>query len=73
MFPPFITLEVNVTELPSQIELSKSFDVILILTGKFDNTVVEIVLDVSGEPAAQIASEVSITLTTSLLFKLDNE
>lgn len=62
-----VGVAVKVTELPEQI--ADPVDVILTDAGTIGETVTVIKLDVAGEPVAQIALDVIITLTTSPLFK----
>jgi hypothetical protein len=59
---------VNVTDVPEQI----AEDVELIITdaGPGGTTVIEIELDVAGEPVAQLKLDVMITVTTSPLIKV---
>jgi hypothetical protein len=65
--PPLVGVAVNVTEVPAQIVLSASDELILTLTGKFAFTVVVIVFDVAGFPVVHASLEVRITFTWSPL------
>ena len=60
-----VGIAVKVTEVPAQIVLSASEELILTLTGKFAFTVVVIVFDVAGFPEVHTSLEVNTTFTTS--------
>ena len=61
--PPFVGVAVKVTLVPAQTILSKSFEAMLTLTGRFGFTVVVMALLVAGLPVAQVAVEVIATVT----------
>ncbi len=68
MVPPFVGVAVNVTDVPSQIVLSRSLDVIVTLAGWFALTVVVMLFDVAGDPVKHgVAFDVITTVTTSPL------
>ena len=60
---------VKVTEVPLHIGLTEG-DMVT-LTGRFGLTISVMVDDVAGEPAAQVALEVSTQVTASLLLNAD--
>jgi hypothetical protein len=66
--PPFVGVAVNVTDVPGQILLALGVTVTN-GTGAGSTVIVFSSLAVAGE--AQVALEVSITFTTSLLFKVE--
>jgi hypothetical protein len=63
--PPLVGVAVKVTGVAAQTELVEAS--IETLTGRLEFTVIVTVLDVAGLPVAQVASEVRITVTWSLL------
>lgn len=60
----------NITLVPAQIVLPAALDKMLTLAGRFGFTVIVIVFDVAGEPVAQVAFDVMMTLTMSPLFNV---
>ena len=66
--PPFVGVAVKVTLVVAQIGLT-GFAEMLTLAGSSGFTVIVIGFDVAGEPVAQVAFDVIITVTTSPLFK----
>jgi hypothetical protein len=60
-----VGIVVNVTGIDAQTGLAEAR--IETLTGRFGLTVIVTVFDVAGLPVAQVASEVRITVTWSLL------
>jgi hypothetical protein len=63
--PPFVGVAVKVTGMVAQTGLAEAM--IDTLTGRLEFTVIVTVFDVAGLPVAQVASEVRITVTWSLL------
>lgn len=65
MVPPLVGVAVNVTDVPAQIILSASLEVIATLTGRFGFTVMVMVLLVAGLPVAHgVILEVISTVTS---------
>ena len=62
--PPFIAVAVKVTEVPEQTGLAEAATETL--TGINGFSTMMIVLDVAGEPVAQVSFEVSLQVTMSL-------
>ena len=60
-----VGVAVKVTEVPEQTGLAEA--AIATLTGKFGLTVMVTVLEVAGLPVAQVALEVKIQVTASLI------
>ncbi len=65
MIPGFVGVAVNVTLVPEQIVVADAE--ILMLAGRIGFTVMVTPLDVAGLPVAQVALEVSIQITISVL------
>ena len=72
LLPPFIGLAVNATLVPEHIA-PVGFATILTLTGNTLFTFIVIEFDIAGEPAAHVAFDDNIQVTTSLLFSNDDE
>ena len=66
--PPLVGVTVKVTLVPEQIVVAAAE--ILTLTGRFGFTVMVTVLDVAGLPVAQVALEVRMQVTISLLARV---
>jgi hypothetical protein len=67
--PPLVGVAVNVTLVPAQIVVAEA--AMLTLTGRFELTVMVMALEVAGLPVGQVALEVKIQVTTSLLARVD--
>lgn len=59
--PPFVGVAVKVTPVPGQIDVELA--AMLTLAGRFGFTVIVIVLEVAGDPVAQVALEVNTQVT----------
>ena len=64
MVPPLTGMAVNVTLVPAQTGLAEA--VMETLTGINGFTIMVIVLELAGEPVAQVSFEVSVQITWSL-------
>ena len=67
--PPLVGVAVYVTVVPKQTEPA-GLPAMLTLTGKFGFTVMLSVLEVAGLPVAQVALDVTMHVTASLLFSV---
>lgn len=69
--PPFAGVAVNVTEVPSHIEMP-GLAPMLTLAGTLGFTVMVMVLDVAGEPVAQVRLLVMLHVMLSPLASVDD-